>query len=308
MRGIGRCYAKIGAMSQERKALDVTAFSVMLLLTALWGFQQVTIKLIAADVSLVAQAAIRSIVATALLLGWAGINRIPLFGRDGTLAAGIAAGVLFAFEFVFIYGGLGYTNASRMSVFVYLAPPLTALGLHFFVRGERLGMVQWAGVAVAFIGLVLAFSEGLYSKANTWIGDLCGFVAALLWAATTVLIRATSLARATATKTLFYQLGVSALVLPIASFLLGEPGITGVNSLVLASLAYQAVIVAFASYLAWFWLLTRYFAARLSVLSFLTPLFGMASGVLFLSEPLSAHFALAALLIAAGIALVNLRG
>jgi drug/metabolite transporter (DMT)-like permease len=295
-------------MSQERKALDVTAFSVMLLLTALWGFQQVTIKLIAADVSLVAQAAIRSIVATALLLGWAGINRIPLFGRDGTLAAGIAAGVLFAFEFVFIYGGLGYTNASRMSVFVYLAPPLTALGLHFFVRGERLGMVQWAGVAVAFIGLVLAFSEGLYSKANTWIGDLCGFVAALLWAATTVLIRATSLARATATKTLFYQLGVSALVLPIASFLLGEPGITGVNSLVLASLAYQAVIVAFASYLAWFWLLTRYFAARLSVLSFLTPLFGMASGVLLLSEPLSAHFALAALLIAAGIALVNLRG
>jgi len=280
----------------------------MLLLTALWGFQQVTIKLIAADVSLVAQAAIRSIVATALLLGWAGINRIPLFGRDGTLAAGIAAGVLFAFEFVFIYGGLGYTNASRMSVFVYLAPPLTALGLHFFVRGERLGMAQWAGVAVAFIGLVLAFSEGLYSKANTWIGDLCGFVAALLWAATTVLIRATSLARATATKTLFYQLGVSALVLPIASFLLGEPGITGVNSLVLASLAYQAVIVAFASYLAWFWLLTRYLAARLSVLSFLTPLFGMASGVLFLSEPLSAHFALAALLIAAGIALVNLRG
>ena len=280
----------------------------MLLLTALWGFQQVTIKLIAADVSLVAQAALRSIVATALLLGWAGINRVPLFGRDGTLAAGIAAGVLFAFEFVFIYGGLGYTNASRMSVFVYLAPPLTALGLHFFVRGERLGMVQWAGVAVAFIGLVLAFSEGLYSKANTWIGDLCGFVAALLWAATTVLIRATSLARATATKTLFYQLGVSALVLPIASFLLGEPGITGVNSLVLASLAYQGVIVAFASYLAWFWLLTRYFAARLSVLSFLTPLFGMASGVLFLSEPLSAHFALAALLIAAGIALVNLRG
>ena len=63
----------------------------------------------------------------------------------------------------------------------------------------------------------------------------------------------------------------------------------------------------FASYLAWFWLLTRYLAARLSVLSFLTPLFGMLSGVVFLSEPLSAYFAGAALLIAAGIALVNLR-
>jgi drug/metabolite transporter (DMT)-like permease len=68
------------------------------------------------------------------------------------------------------------------------------------------------------------------------------------------------------------------------------------------------VIVAFASYLAWFWLLRHYLAARLSVLSFLTPLFGMLSGVVFLSEPLSARFAAAALLIAAGIALVNLRG
>jgi len=43
------------------------------------------------------------------------------------------------------------------------------------------------------------------------------------------------------------------------------------------------------------------------VLSFLTPLFGMVCGVVFLSEPLSARFAFAAALIAAGIALVNLR-
>ena len=294
-------------MSQERKTLDATAVSVMILLTALWGFQQVTIKLIAVEVSLVMQAAIRSIVATALLVAWARIRGIAVFDRDGTGAAGIAAGLLFAFEFVFIYAGLGYTNASRMSVFVYLAPPLTALGLHFFVRGERLGALQWIGVVVAFVGLVLAFAEGFSSNLNTFWGDLCGVVAAVLWASTTVLIRATSLTRATATKTLFYQLGVSAVVLPLASLLLGEKGISAVTPLVLASLAYQGVIVAFASYLAWFWLLTRYLAARLSVLSFLTPLFGMASGVVFLSEPLSAHFALAALLIAAGIALVNLR-
>ena len=294
-------------MSQERRALDAVAISTMVLLTALWGFQQVTIKLIAPDVSLVMQAAIRSIVAVALLFLWSFFRKYDLFARDGTLAVGVAAGLLFAFEFVFIYGGLAHTNASRMSVFVYLAPPLTALGLHFFVPGERLRALQWSGVLVAFAGLVLAFSEGFYSGLNTWAGDLCGVAAAVLWAATTVLIRATSLARATATKTLFYQLGISALVLPLASLLLHEHGIRNLNGLVLASLAYQGVIVAFASYLAWFWLLTRYLAARLSVLSFLTPLFGMASGVLFLSEPLSARFAFAALLIAAGIALVNLR-
>ena len=279
----------------------------MVLLTALWGFQQVTIKLIAADVSLVMQAAIRSLVATALVLLWSYFKKHNLFERDGTLVAGVAAGLLFALEFVFIYGGLGYTNASRMSVFVYLAPPLTALGLHFFVAGERLGMLQWTGVLVAFLGLALAFAEGFYSEMNTWAGDLCGFAAAVLWAATTVLIRASRLARASATKTLLYQLGVSAVVLLPASWLLGEKGVSAVNGPVLASLAYQSLIVAFASYLAWFWLLTRYLAARLSILTFLTPLFGMLFGVAFLSEPLSAYFALAALLIAAGIALVNLR-
>ena len=307
-RGMSPWYAKIRAVSQGRRTLDATALSVMLVLTALWGFQQVTIKWIAADVSLVAQAGIRSIVATLLLVLWAFFTKERLFSRDGTLIAGVAAGMLFAFEFVFIYGGLAHTNASRMSVFVYLAPPLTALGLHFFVAGERLGARQWLGVSLAFGGLVLAFAEGFSAGRSTWIGDLCGLVAAALWAATTVLIRATGLARVSAAKTLFYQLAVSALVLPSASFLLGEKGVTAINGLVLASLAYQGVLVAFASYLAWFWLLTRYLAARLSVLSFLTPLFGMLFGVVFLSEPLSAHFAAAALLIAAGIALVNLRG
>jgi drug/metabolite transporter (DMT)-like permease len=301
-------YAKILAMSQERRALDATAFVVMLLLTALWGFQQVTIKWIAADVSLVAQAAIRSIVATVLLVLWCSFRKERLFGRDGTLLAGVVAGLLFAFEFVLIYGGLGHTNASRMSVFVYLAPPLTALGLHFMVAGERLGVRQWLGVGLAFSGLVLAFAEGFSTGRSTWLGDLCGLGAAILWAATTVLIRTTGLARVSAAKTLFYQLAVSAAVLPVASWALGERGVTAVTSLVLVVLAYQAVLVAFASYLAWFWLLTRYLAARISVLSFLTPLFGMLSGVVFLSEPLSAHFAAATLLIAAGIALVNFRG
>lgn len=291
----------------ERTPLDANAYAVMVLLTALWGFQQVAIKLAAADVSPVAQAAIRSIVATALLLGWARARGIALFERDGTLGPGLAAGLLFGAEFVFIYAGLEYTNASRMIVFVYTTPPLTALGLHFFVPGERLRPAQWAGVLLAFAGLGLAFADGFLVSKSTWVGDLCGAVAAFLWASTTVVIRATRLARATATKTLFYQLAVSAAMLPLASFLLGEKGVVALTPLAAASLAYQGAIVAFASYLAWFWLLTRYLAAPLSVFSFLTPMFGVLFGVLFLSEPLTGAFAAAALLVGAGIVLVNLR-
>ena len=140
------------------------------------------------------------------------------------------------------------------------------------------------------------------------LGDAFGVIAAALWAATTVVIRTTGLSRISASKTLFYQLAVSAAVLPVASVLLGEPGVMAVTPLIVVSLVYQGAIVAFASYLAWFWLLTRYLASRLSVFSFLTPLFGVAAGVLLLGEPVTATFLGAALLVGAGIFLVNTPG
>lgn len=295
-------------MNANRQPLDTTAVGLMLLLAMLWGLQQVAIKLALHGASPVAQSAVRSIVAAVLLLGWARLRGIALFARDGTLFAGLAAGMLFGVEFVFIYAGLAHTAAARMVVFVYLAPVLTALGLAWFVPGERLNAAQWAGVLLAFAGLLAAFADGFTAPGRATLrGDLYGVIAAALWAATTVLIRASALAPARAEKTLFYQLGVSALLLPAASWLLGESGITRLDATVLASLAFQSVVVAFASYLAWFWLLTRYLAARLAVFSFLTPLFGVAFGVLILGERLSPQFALAAVLVGAGIALVNRR-
>jgi drug/metabolite transporter (DMT)-like permease len=291
----------------ERKALDSRAFVLMLALTGLWGFQQVAIKLTAPDVSLVMQAGLRSLIATALLLAWAQWRGTPLFAADGTLAAGLGAGLLFGGEFIFIYAGLEHTAASRMVVFIYLAPVLTALGLHWLVPGEKLARTQWAGVLVAFGGIALAFGEAFAAAGGTLLGDAFGMIAAALWAATTVLIRATSLARASAAKTLFYQLAVSAPMLLAASWLMGEKGVIALTPLAAASLAYQAAIVAFASYLVWFWLLTRYLAARLAVFSFLTPLFGVLFGVAVLGEPLRPAFAGAALLVGAGIVLVNRR-
>jgi drug/metabolite transporter (DMT)-like permease len=272
-----------------------------------WGFQQVTIKLAAPDVSLVMQAGIRSIIATLLLMAWARLRGIALFGRDGTLAAGLVAGTLFTAEFVFIYAGLAHTTASRMIVFIYLTPCLTALVLPAFVPSERLHPRQWAGVALAFGGIVAAFAEGFAAgTSGTLRGDLYGVAAAALWAATIVVMRATKLAYTPATKTLFYQLAVSAAVLPLASIAMGEPGVVRLTPLAAAILAFQGAIVAFATFLAWFWLLTKYFAARLSAATFMTPLFGVASGALFLGEPISPAFAAAALAVAGGIVLVNL--
>ncbi len=295
-----------------RRAPDSQAILVMIALCAIWGLQQVAIKSTNAAIPPVFQAGIRSAIATLLVYGWSRWRGNPLFRDDGTLGAGVLAGILFAGEFVCIFLGLSLTSASRMAVFLYTAPCFTALGLHWFVPGERMRRIQWFGVAVAFAGIALAFADGfthsgtdLRSMLTGLAGDALGVLAGVLWAATTTLVRSSSLAHTSASKTLFYQLAVSAVVLLVLAAALGQAHFDTVTPLALVSLGYQAVVVAFISYLTWFWLLTRYMASRLSVFSFLTPLFGVTFGVLLLGESFSSGFLVAALMVLAGIVLVN---
>lgn len=289
-----------------RHSPGLPAFALMLMLCLIWGFQQITIKIAIDGVSPMLQSGLRSLIGLTLLTLWARWRGQPLFARDGTLRIGLLVGTLFALEFAFIYIGMAHTTASRMIVFLYTAPCFTVLGLHWFVPGERLAWRHFTGIALAFAGLLAGFLGG---GGGTLQGDLLGLLAAVGWAATTVLIRASGLARISATKVLWYQLAVSTVLMLALSPLVGETGFTlpaALSAPVLLALAYQGAIVAFASYLVWFWLLQTYLVGRLMVFSFLTPLFGVAFGVLLLDDPLTPSFLVAAGCVAAGILLVNL--
>lgn len=288
----------------QRVAPGPAAFGLMVLLCAIWGFQQVAMKFATAEISPIMQAGLRSGLGAVLVYAWSRWRGIALVARDGSLRPGLLAGLLFGFEFVFIFVGVDLTTVSRMVVFLYTAPCFTVLGLHFFVPGERMGWRQGGGVLLAFAGLVTAFIDK--AAGGSLLGDFFGVLAALFWAATTVLIRATALARVTATKVLLYQLVVSAAIMFPLSWLVGERGIGVLSAPTLWAMAYQVVIVAFASYLAWFWLLTRYLAGRLLVFSFLTPLFGVGFGMVLMGDQPSLHFFAAAAMVVGGIVLVNL--
>jgi drug/metabolite transporter (DMT)-like permease len=293
-------------MMDRRTHLDAAAMALMVILCATWGLQQVAIKVANAGISPVWQASLRSLGAALLVWAWAAAKDIRLFARDGTLLPGLLAAALFAGEFAFIYWGLNYTAASRGVVFLYTAPVMIALGAHGFLPGEKLLPLQWAGLACAFAGILAAFGESLGQPTQSQLlGDGMLFLAAVLWAATTLVIKGSALAQASPAKTLFYQLAGSALVLPFVSLALGEPGVVAATPLVLASLAYQTVLVAFASYLAWFWLVAHYPAGRLAAFSFLTPLFGVLAGAMLLGERVSAALSVALILVVIGIWLVN---
>ncbi|MBV6476918.1 MAG: hypothetical protein MOGDAGHF_02544 [Rhodocyclaceae bacterium] len=291
---------------ERRTHLDTTAMALMVVLCASWGLQQVAIKVANAGISPVWQASLRSIGAALLVWAWATHKDIRLFGRDGTLPAGLLSAALFAGEFAFIYWGLNYTTASRGVVFLYTAPFMIALGAHWFLPGEKLRALQWLGLACAFAGILAAFGESLgLPEKSQLLGDGMLLLAAVLWAATTLVIKGSRLAKVSPAKTLFYQLAGSAVVLPFVSLALGEPGVIALSPLVLTAVAYQTVLVAFASYLAWFWLVSTYPAGRLAAFSFLTPLFGVLAGALLLGERVSTHLALALALVVLGIWLVN---
>lgn len=293
-------------MLPRHTRIDGAAATLMVVLCAVWGLNQVAAKVVNAGISPLLQAGIRSAGAALLLWAWSSLRGVGLFGRDGSLAAGLAAGMLFAGEFALIYWGLEFTTASRAVVFLYTAPFFVAIGVHLFVPGEHMRRNQVIGLLTAFAGVVIAFGDGL--SLPTWgqlLGDIMLLGAGVLWGATTVVVKATRLAAISPNKTLFYQLGISGLVLPFASLALGEPGIFAPTPFIVATLAFQTVIVAFITYLAWFWLVAHYPAGRLSSFSFLTPLFGLIAGGVLLGETISAALVMAMALVGAGIWLVN---
>lgn len=294
---------------ETRKDLDGRAIGLMLILCQIWGFQQVVLKATALEMAPLLQIALRSGVA-ALLVGGLVLWRGPRIAIEaGTWRPGLLAGVLFAVEFLLVGEGLRHTTASHLVVFLYTAPIFVALGLHWLRPAERLGALRWLGILLAFAGIVVTFwgrSPEVASgnpTAMLW-GDSLALLAGMAWAATTLVVRCSRLARASATETLLYQLVVGFALLLAAAVALDQTGIRP-TPLLWGSLLFQSLVVSCASYLAWFWLLRHYWASRLGVFSFLTPLFGIAFGVGLLDEPVEASFLVGAILVLAGVVLVS---
>jgi drug/metabolite transporter (DMT)-like permease len=298
---------------QRKTTLDALAISLLLVCCVFWGWQQVLVKATLPLIPPVMQVALRFVLAAVLLVLWCRWFKVMLFGRDGTLAAGMLAGSLFALEFVCIYIGLQHTSSSRLTVFLYTAPFVVALVLPRFVQSEVLRRTQWIGLGCAFVAVLFAMS-GNFSNSSaakpeqSWLGDGLALAAGAFWGLTTVVIRATKLGGIRAEKLLFYQLAVSALILLPVSLLLGEnwsQTFDSMNGFAWGSLIIQAAVGGFASYLTWMWLLGRYPATLLSSFVFLTPVFALLFGAWWLGEPITVSLVAALVLVGLGIVLVN---
>jgi drug/metabolite transporter (DMT)-like permease len=288
-----------------KSALDLRAAALLVVLCGSWGLNQVAIKVTLAGIPPAMQMGARSAVAAALVFLWCVLRKKRLFAPDGSLWPGLAVGFLFGLEFLAIFWGLQWTSASRGVIFIYLSPFVVTLGEHFFL-GEPLGLRKAAGLVLAFLGVVLVFSDSLSLPSRAALaGDALCVLGAVLWGSSTVLVQASVLRQVSAEKTLLYQLAVSVVVGLAVSLAIGERLDLGHAVTVLPAFIYQAVWVVAVTYLAWFGLMREYPATLLSSFTFLTPLFGVAFGAVLLKEPLSPRLVLALAFVAAGIYLVN---
>src|SRR4051812_37789972 len=150
---------------------------------ASWGLAQVAAKEALLEIPPGLQAGGRSAIAAVLVLLWGLLRGKRLTERDGTFLPGLAVGLIFGVEVVVLFQGVEHTTASRGIVIFYLAPFFVAGGGHFLL-GERLDARKLAGLACAFAGVVLAFSDSIGGGMQaTLVGDALCLVAAILWAA-----------------------------------------------------------------------------------------------------------------------------
>lgn len=297
----------------RRDQLDTAAIAAMVLLCALWGFQQVVVKVCVADgLPPVLQATIRSAGGALLTCLWLGYRHggSPLramLRRSDATSPGLLLAAIFGFEFILLYIGIGLTTASRAVLFLYTAPFFTALGAHWLIPAERLRPIQALGLLLAFSGVAATFAEGLLHGGGSLLGDALCFGAGALWGASNVLIKGSpALRRVDAAWLVIFQLGGSVPFLVAGAALFGELGrFPEATAVAWLGMAYQTVVVAFASYLVWFWILLAYPASKVSGFTFLAPVFGVLSGGLVLGEPISAALLAGLAAIAAGLRLVN---
>jgi len=280
-------------------AVSLTGFSLFL------AFNQIIIKFVNAGIQPVFFAGLRSLIAVACLWLWMALRGRPARLRSDMLWPGIAIGLAFAGEFLCLFIALDLTTVTRTSILLYSMPVWLAIAAHFLLPGERITGRKGVGLLLAFAGVVWAIadrSDGS-GRANL-LGDFCALLAAFGWAGIALLARGTRLASIRPEMQLFWQVVVSGPVLVACAPLFG-PLLRELTALHLAGLAFQGVVVVSAGFVFWLWLLSIYPPASVASFSFLTPIFGVSLGWLVLDEPLGPALLGSAVLVAAGIILIN---
>jgi drug/metabolite transporter (DMT)-like permease len=281
----------------------------MLLVVLIWGANFSVVKAALAEIPPLAFTALRFAIATLLLLLLLtvreGRSALAQAGNLKLVGLGLVGNTLYQLFFII---GLARTTAANSALLIASTPVLVALlGRLFGV--ERITRRTALGILAAFAGIVLVMSaRGLSLSAETALGDLLVFVAAIFWALYTLGVRALGP-------------GISTLRITALTMLTGTPGLLlaglpqliemrwdGVGLVGWGGLAYAAVLALVLAYAIWNASVRAVGSSRTAVYSCLIPLIAALVAWPLLGERPVPLQALGAVLILAGVLVARLPG
>ncbi len=182
------------------------------------------------------------------------------------------------------------------------------IGLAMAIQGERVGLAQYAAMALAVAGIGLIGWHGVSSGDGsiTPLGLGLLLAAAACWALANLVVRRAGKVNALAFIVWSSPFSLPPLIVMGLYFHGLEPMLQSLQNASLAgwgAVIWQAVGNTLFGFGAWNWLLARYPAATVTPAALLVPVFGMSASAWLLGESLPGWKLLAAALVIAGLAL-----
>lgn len=283
---------------------------VFLLLCCIWGSTWLFIKLGLRDLPPVSFAAVRFVLASAVLFGVVFARRIklPRTAREWSLIA--VTGVLaFTLNYGLLFWGEQHISSGLAALLQATIPVFGMLIAHAYLPGERLTTARMAGALLGVAGVGLIFSNQMEAG-----GALAAWGSAAIVAGAACVAYANVLVKARGGAFDPAVLAAGQMLcglVPLLAFGLafeGNPFRFRWTTLAVVSLLYLTLVGSVAAFLLYYWLVRRIDVTKTMLIPLVTPLAAVVLGMLVLGESLTWRTLAGGALIMAGIALVVLRG
>lgn len=287
--------------------MPTRSWGAFLLLGSIWGSSFLWIKLALAELGPFTLVGFRLLFGALGMVLVLGIRR-PSFptNRKSWLLLAIMGLTNTAMPFVLISWGQTSIDSGVASILNSTTPLFTLVIAHFFLDDERMTVPRAIGLVVGFFGILLLFSRdvGVDGFRSGLLGQAAVLAAAISYAASSVFAR-----RAFRNVPLLVQaavpLFVADMLIWVGAFSIEAPLSLPSLPITWISLAWLGLLGSCVAYLLYFYLLTTVGSTRTVLVTYMFPVIGIGLGVLFLGESLDVRLVVGALLVVAGIGVVN---
>lgn len=291
-------------MSRPRPLLLVVVFAVLCLI---WGTTWAAIRVQLRGLPPFTGVAARFAIASALLLAIALVLNVPLGRSAIERRLWVVNGALSFFaSYGIVYWSEQYVPSGLAAVLFATFPLFVTVFAHGFLDGERMTRRSVVGVLLGFAGVATIFSEDFERLGGPQVA-----LAAVVMLGSP-LVSAVSNIALKRWGSGIHPISLAAVPMAITAVamtpvaLVAERGRAVVwDAPSIAALLYLAVFGSAITFTGYYWLMSHLPATRIALIAYLTPVVAVATGALWLDEPVTPKTVAGAALVLAGVALAS---